>query len=205
MLPLGERDARGDLRGAGFEVLRLDCASELGRREVTLFGNGTVRLREGPPGQELMGLAGLNPDELDGALNRLRAEDLSEATRLPRGVDGPWIEKCLLALQLPGGKLDSFRFGRYDTLPLSLSRVLSIAREMGEKVAALEGSEQLPDDYEPKEWDVLKRIDGSRYRVVGFTVDGQGVELLGLDQPITLYARKDQLRNEFVAVLSRGR
>src|SRR5262249_19855434 len=29
------------------EVLRLDCASKIGRREVTLFGNGTIRLRDG--------------------------------------------------------------------------------------------------------------------------------------------------------------
>jgi hypothetical protein len=187
------------------EVLRLDCANELGRREVTLFGNGTVRLRDGAPGKELMGLAELNPDEMQGAVNRLKGEDLSEAKRLPKGVEGVWVEKCMLALQLPDQPLQVFHFGRYDTLPLGLSRVLQVAQDLAAKVPDVHGSEQLPHDYEPKEWDVLKRIDGNRYRIVGFTWDGQGVELLGIEQPITLFVRKDALRNEFVAVLSRGR
>ena len=39
------------------EVLRYGCANEVGHREVTLFRNGTVRLFDGPPGEELMGLA----------------------------------------------------------------------------------------------------------------------------------------------------
>src|SRR5215217_1069964 len=54
------------------EVVRLECASDLGRREVTLFGNGTVRLREGLRGkEEALGLAELDPAELAGALARL--------------------------------------------------------------------------------------------------------------------------------------
>ncbi len=187
------------------EVLRYDCASELGRREVTLFGNGTIRLREGPLGKELMGLAELNPDEREGAVNRLKAEDLSEAKQLPKGLEGAWIEKCMLALQLPGQPIQVFHFGRYDTLPLGISRVVQVAQDLAAKVPALKGDEELPHDYEPKEWDVLKRVDGYPYRVVGFTWDGQGIEMLGLEQPITLFVRKDQLRNEFVAVLSRGR
>lgn len=203
LLALPALGAPVDLRSV--EVLRLDCANELGRREVTLFGNGTVRLRDGAPGKELMGLAELNPDEMQGAVNRLKGEDLSEAKRLPKGIEGVWIEKCMLALQLPDQPIQVFHFGRYDTLPLALSRVVLIARELAEKVPDLHGTEHLPEDYEPKEWDVLKRIDGNRYRVVGFTWDGQGIEMLGLEQPITLYVTKDQLRNEFVAVLSRGR
>lgn len=192
-----------DLRS--LEVVRHDCANDLGRREVTLFGNGTVRLREGPPGKELMGLAELNPDELRGALNRLKAEDLSEAKRLPKGIEGAWIERCMLALQLPGQPLQLFHFGRYDTLPLPLSRVLQVVQDVAAKVTNLHGDEQLPVDYEAKAGDVLERIDGSRYRLVGFTWDGQGVEFLGLEQPITIYVRRDQLRAEFVTVVSRGR
>ena len=203
LLALPALGAPVDLRSV--EVLRLDCASKLGRREVTLFGNGTVRLRDGVPGKELMGLAELNPDEMQGAVNRLQGEDLSEAKRLPKGIEGDWIEKCMLALKLPDQPIQVFHFGRYDTLPLALSRVVLIAKELAEKVPDLHGSEHLPEDYEPKVWDVLKRIDGNRYRVVGFTWDGQGIEMLGLEQPITLYVSKDQLRNEFVAVLSRGR
>ncbi len=147
------------------EVLRLDCANRLGRREVTLFGNGTIRLRDGPIGKEWMGLAELNPDELQGTLRRLEQEDLADATDLPAGVAGDWVEKCDLVL---------------------------------------DDAEQLPEHYEPRFGDILKRADGNRYRVVNFTSDKRGVELDGIDQPLYLIVLKEQMRLEFVALVSRA-
>jgi hypothetical protein len=187
-----------------FEVLRYECANELGRREVTLFLNGTVRLRDGAPGKEALGLGELNPDELDGAIHRLEEEDLSEARRLPSGIEGQWIEKCMLALQLPDKPIQVFHFGRYDTLPLALSRVLRVAEDVAAKVPDLKGDEQLPSDYEPRVGDVLKRIDNNLYKIHGISDDKQGMEMQGVVQPLTIYIRRDQLRMEFVAVVSRG-
>ncbi|HEX7183714.1 MAG TPA: hypothetical protein VF756_17915 [Thermoanaerobaculia bacterium] len=188
-----------------FEVLRYDCASELGRREVTFFLNGTVRLREGPPGKEDMGLAELNPDQRDGAVRRIKEEDLSEARNLPRGVDGSWVEKCMLAIQLPDKPIQVFHFGRYDTLPLNLSRVVRVAEDLGAEVKSLQGSEELPPDYEPQRMDVLKRVDGHLYRIIRFTDDGKGIELQGTEQPLALYVHRDQLRLEFVKLVSRAK
>jgi hypothetical protein len=187
------------------EVLRLDCASRLGRREVTLFGNGTIRLRDGPIGKEWMGLAELGPEELQGTLRRLGEEDLSDASHLPQGVVGEWIEKCDLALALPGGKRQKFFYGRYDTLPLGLYRVQRVAEELADKVALLRDVEVLPEHYEPRLGDVLKRTDGMRYRVANFTSDRKGVELDGLDQPLHLIVLKEQMRMEFVGIVSRER
>jgi len=187
------------------EVLRFDCASRLGRREVTLFGNGTIRLRDGPIGKEWMGLAELGPDELQGTLRRLGEEDLSDAAHLLPGVEGDWIEKCDLVLELPGRQRQKFFYGRYDELPASLFRIQRIAEELGAKVALLGDAEQLPARYEPRLGDVLKRTDGNRFRVVNFTSDRKGVELDGLDQPLHLVVLKEQMRMEFVAILSRER
>jgi hypothetical protein len=184
------------------EVLRFECASSLGRRSVTLFLNGTVRLKDGPSGNEAMGLAELNPDELQGALNRLGEEDLSEARHLARGLEGEWVEKCMLALHLPGGADQVFHFGRYDTLPLGLSRIVRVAEDMAAKVPDL-NKEELPADYEPRRGDVLKRSDGNLYRVHGIADDKQGLEMQGVVQPLTIYIRRDQLRLEFVALVSR--
>jgi hypothetical protein len=201
-LPAGAAKPEDEPRS--FEVLRYDCANELGRREITLFLNGTVRLRDGAPGKELMGLGELNPDELDGALHRLAAEDLSEAQRLPSGVEGQWVEKCMLALHLPDKPIQVFHFGRYDTLPLNLSRVVRVAEDVAVEVPDLKGDEQLPVNYVPAVGDVLKRIDGNLYRVHGISDDKQGMELQGTVQPLTIYIRVDQLRMEFVAVVSRA-
>jgi hypothetical protein len=187
------------------EVLRLDCGNRLGRREVTLFGNGTIRLRDGPIGKEWMGLAELGPEELQGALRRLGQEDLSDAAELPQGVAGDWIEKCDLVLELPGKPRRKFFYGRYDTLPLSLFHVQGIAEELAARVAVLRDAEQLPEHYEPRLGDVLKRVDGTRYKVVNFTSDRKGVELDGLDQPLYLIVLKEQMRMEFVALVSRAK
>jgi hypothetical protein len=186
-----------------FEVLRLDCGDELGRREVTLFGNGTVRLRDGPLGKEWMGLAELGPDEMQGALRRLAKEDLSDAAHLPLGVLGDWIERCDLALHLPGTKPQKFHFGRYDTLPLSLSEVVRVTSDLAAKVESRKGKEQLPESYQPRLGDLVKRIDGQLYRVANFTSDKKGVELDGVDQPLHIIILRDHFRREFVALISR--
>jgi hypothetical protein len=187
------------------EVLRLDCASRIGRREVTLFGNGTIRLRDGPIGKEWMGLAELAPEELAGTLRRLAQEDLADASRVPPGVAGDWVEKCDLVLELPGQPARKFFYGRYDPLPLGLYHVQRLAEELAGKVAVLRGAERLPERYEPRLGDVLKRTDGSHYRVVNFTSDRKAVELDGLDQPLHLVVLKEQMRLEFVAIVSRER
>jgi hypothetical protein len=187
------------------EVLRLDCANTLGRREVTLFGNGTIRLREGKPGEELMGLSELGTGEYQGFVERLKAESLAEVGRLLPGVEGDWVEQCMLALNLPDRPPRVLHFGRYDTLPLPLAHLLLIVQDMAAKVTTLEGMERLPDHYEPHLHDVLRRVDGNLYRVAGFTVDGKGVELHGVYQPVALYVQRDQLRMEFEALVSRRR
>jgi hypothetical protein len=186
------------------EIVRLECASDLGRREVTLFGNGTVRLREGLRGkEEAMGLAELDARELAGALARLAGEDLSEVRRLPSGVEGTWVERCILELALPDVPARSFRFGRYDTLPLPLSRVLRVVEDLAAEVLDLHGPTELPAGYSPEPGDVLRRADGQLFEIYAFTTDNKGLELWGVDQPLTLYVPVTEVRREFVALVTR--
>ena len=198
-LPLGAAES-----DRAIEVLRYGCANELGHREITLFLNGTVRLLDGPPGKELMGLEELSPEELDGAVNRLAAEDLSETQRhMPSSVTGPYIERCELHLLLPDRKPQVFRFTHYDALPLSLSRILQVAKDLEAKVEDLRGVEVLPADYVARKHDVLKRRDGMRYKIIRFTPDNRAVELQGLDQPLYIFVLREEMHTEFVALLSR--
>jgi hypothetical protein len=187
------------------EILLLDCANSLGRREVTLFGNGTIRVRDGKAGEELMGLAELGTAEYQAFIERLKGESLSEVGRLVQGIEGDWIERCMLSLALPDQAPRVLHFGRYDTLPLPLSRILQVSQDLAAKVTILEGAERLPDDYVPHLHDVLRRVDDNLYRVVGFTLDGRGVELHGVYQPIAIYVQRDQFRMEFKALVTRRR
>jgi hypothetical protein len=190
-----------------FEVVRYDCTTDSNRREVTLFANGTIRLRQGQIGNEWMGLTELGPDELQGFLNRFSGEDLSESPNPEKGVEGAWIERCELRLQLPGKPLQTYHFGHYDPLALNLSRVVHIAEELVEKVPVVKNTDngELPADYDPQPGDVLKRVgDGALFQVVTLTSDGKGVELRGMDLPLELYVQKAEMRRHFTDLVSRG-
>jgi hypothetical protein len=188
-----------------WEVVRFDCVTDTTRHEITFFGNGTVRVRDGLIKHEWMGLAELGPDEVQAFLNRLSGEDLTESTSPERGVEGNWVERCELRLQLPGKALQTYRFGHYDPLGLNLSRVVRIVEEIGGKVQLVKDSDELPADYVPTPGDVLKRVgDGALFRIIAFTADKQGIELQGVDLPLEVYIPKDQVRQQFTALVSRG-
>src|SRR4029077_5898743 len=103
--------------------------------------NGTIRVKDGLIKHEWMGLAELGPDELQGFVNRLSEEDLSQSASPEKGVEGNWVERCELRLQLPGKELKTFHFGYYDPLGLTLSRVVRIALELGEKVPVVKDAD----------------------------------------------------------------
>lgn len=185
-------------------VTRLDCRSEIGHREITLFANGTIRVREGLGEEGTMALGELGPEELRSYLRRLAEIDLSEVPGETGGVEGEWVERCRLELALGEDAGRTMEFSRYDALPLSLQRLRRILEELGDRVSvAEEGVEHLPSGYRPRPGDVLRRADGELFEVRGFTADGRGVELQGIDQPLTLYVAVDDLRGEFVALVSR--
>ncbi len=200
-----------DLRSV--EVVEYDCSSEIGRRRMTLFGNGTVRLQTwaGESPEPVMRLKELNPDELIGFVNRLREVDLSESEESRASPVGDWIQKCTLELDLhelaAGDGEDRgptrFEFGPYDSVSLALSRVVAIADEMA--VAAEEQAlvGNFPVGYEPLPGDILERSDGALFEVVAFTSDQRGVELLGVDQPMVVYVLRDELIGEFISLVER--
>jgi hypothetical protein len=84
--------------GRGDVLLRRDCRSAIAREEVTLFGNGTVRLRSGPLGEERMVLVEVTRDEVESLVAALRAEDFAEAGAGSAGPEGDWVERCVLEL-----------------------------------------------------------------------------------------------------------
>ena len=206
------------------ELLGLECYSHIGRRQIVLFANGTVRLKESsePPSdvdlvgdlgplvepQQRMALREMGPEELDDLLRRLRAEDLSEVSEEDQGggLDGSWVDRCRLDLELPATPARHYRFGRYDSLPLSFSRVVRTIEALAADMDAPEGPrESLPKGYQPDLGDRLQRVDGEVFEVVGLTADGKGVEMQGQGQPLTLFVAVDQLRGEFPVLVSRGR
>lgn len=196
--PAPEEDLRGRL------LVDYDCRSEIDRRAVSLFANGTIRLWTEGLGEKSVRLAELAPYELRGFVNRLAEEDLSETDAETLSPEGDWIERCTLRLTLLDRPAETFLLDRYGSLSLALSRVMTVVRELGERVERDSPVDRhLPAGYIPKTGDVLERKDGELFRVQGYTLDKRGVELSGTEQPLTLYHTLDELQREFVALISR--
>jgi len=181
------------------ELLDYECRSELGRRRVTLFANGTVRVWDGLHESQRMTLGELGPDELAAFLRRLRAEDFSEVSPVA-GTEGEWVERCALRLALAGQPARRYAFGRYDSLPLALASTVRLADEIALVALPLD---RLPAGYEPRPGDVLRRVDGVLFQVIRRTADGEGLELVGKEQPLVIFVRPEDLRAEFDALVSR--
>ena len=59
---------------------------------------------------------------------------------------------------------------------------------------------RLPRDYAPRFGDILINTEGKRYRVLGITCDGKGLEVESLDEPIRIFYQLTDLRTVFVSV-----
>jgi hypothetical protein len=182
------------------EWFRYDCRSELSSEDVTLFGNGTVRLRRGLDGRRVMQLAELEPSELADWRARLEELSFEEVDRFGAGVSGEWVDQCTIETALPARESQRLRFHRLDSLSLDLQRAVDLGRELIDLASLRAPYSGLPRDYEPEPGDILRRGIGGVFEVVGFTSDGRGVELVGLDQPLQIYVALADLRQVFVSL-----
>ena len=181
------------------ELVDHRCVGELAEDRLTLFANGTVRLRERVAERETMLLAELERRELDGFVARLLEVDLSEAASLRSGITGEWISQCGLSMTLPDRPAEFFRYGRFDVLPHALETVRQVLGELETLARTRASHGALPEGYQPHPGDFVRRTDGELFEVIGLTADGHGVELNGIDQPVTIYVALADFRAVFVA------
>ncbi len=182
------------------ELIDHHCMSELNSTELTLFANGTLRLRERIDDRKTMLLAELEPEELEVFVRRLGEVDLSEAESSRGGVGGEWVEQCALTVNLEGRSKVFLRYSRFDIVALGIKQAEGVLADLDQlgRIRALHGT--LPADYDPKIGDFLSRVDGTIFEVVGFTSDNRGVELSGVNQPVTIYVSREEFRNVFGAL-----
>ncbi|MEM7048080.1 MAG: hypothetical protein AAF604_00385 [Acidobacteriota bacterium] len=179
------------------EWARWSCESSDHRRDLTLFANGTVRLKAGPPGEERMGLGELDPEDLEDYRRKLSAIDLTATDVGGKGPEGDQVELCRVALGLPEEPPFVATYRRFDSPSLALQRVVTILETLLDRVGPPRGEDRLPAGYEPRIGDVLRRVDGARFEVVSFTADGRGVELRGRDLPLIIYVEPAEMARLF--------
>jgi len=189
-----------DLRSV--ELLRESCASRIGSRDLTLFGNGTVRLREGLAGETSMQLGELGAPELEAFRRRLAEIDFEATEVVARGPEGDWLDRCRLAVELEPGADHELEYGRFDSGSLELEKLRRILEDLIAVARTSGASGAIPASYEPRLGDRLRRADGAIFEVVGFTLDGRGVELISDDPPLTLFVDRENLRTLFESLVS---
>lgn len=186
------------------EVFLVRCESSISRRDITLFGNGTVRLRQGPLDQQDLYLYDLDPPALASVRRQIEQafdDDEEVFQRLPPSLlDGDWVETCTVRVELEDRRRYTFDFARYDVPPLEVARLLLLAENLAELTRPLAPPAQLPKDYRPRPGDVLIDAAGHRYRVISLTSDKKGVELEPQHQPLRIFQAIDSLRQVFVGV-----
>lgn len=186
------------------ELLHYNCSSALSRRDITLFANGTVRLRQGPPDARELYLDELLREELDSYVTQLRAIlSSAEAPAADLPADAPageWVEECEISLALPGAKPASFAISAYGIPPLVVTRLIDLAEDMADFTRPPALVERLPRGYRPRPGDVLQGADGGRYRVVDLTTDELGVELVELGSPVMIVVPVAELGELFSAL-----
>lgn len=179
-------------------LLASDCRTETARREVTLFANGTIRIRTGRGATREMRLAELGRSELDAYVARLDEIEFDDLASSSPGLEGDWVEDCRLVLDLPGGERRLFEYGPYDSIPLGWKHVLLIVDDLLEELETSRLADGRVRGYAPEPGDILlRRSDGARYEVLGMTLEGSGVELQGLDEPMTVFIQLDHLLEQF--------
>ncbi len=197
-----QADLRADMLGRSVEVFALDCVNDYYRREITLFGNGTIRVKEGYLEAPEMWLGELDRYTTDALIEQLQRQDLREVEPTSRTVVGDWVETCTFTLDLPGEDTQVFTFRRLDALSLPLQKALSVAITtlgMIDRTRPPSSRSDLPRGYIPQIGDVLVAADGREFRVHGFTTGNVAVELIGVEQPVVLYVSVTDLGGVFIS------
>lgn len=190
------------------ELMRWDCQDEIGRHGVTLFANGTIRARRGPWDDQELRLEELGPLELGRYVVRLREiradRGFPEQLQVRGGVAGRWIGQCRIALDLPGSEPVTLEVGSLDVLPHPLQQIRQLAEELESFTRPLRPPSRLPAEYEPRVGDVLVDSSGQGFRIIRWTLDGEGVEMDSLDGSRRIYMLASELPETFVRLESRG-
>lgn len=186
------------------ELVRRECRAVIDTEDVTLFANGTVRLISQHQDERTVQLTELTPDEVEGFVRRVREVDLSEEQAASVTLQGDWVEQCELYLDVdPDLEPRRYRFGRYDSLSLALSRINRVTDDLLQVVVERAPTVGLPHGYVPQPGDILERVDGVLFEVIGLTGDKKGIELIGVEQPLTIYVLNEAVGQQFKALVKR--
>jgi hypothetical protein len=115
-------------------------------------------------------------------------------------AEGRWVERCEVRLALPDAAEWSYRFSAYEVAPLELGSLIQVADDLAENAKPVASRDEIRAGYRPAPGDVLRTAEGQRFRVVRKTSDGRGLELQGLDSPLSIFVPFDAIGEAFAVL-----
>ena len=112
-------------------------------------------------------------------------------------MEGPVLRRWTLSVALPGASPRSYEGSGVQVVPLALGNALTIVEDL--KLALLEGVREV-DPFEAREpviGDLLLDPEGGRWEVRGIDGEAHSLQLKGLDQPMTRYVKREDLKKVF--------
>lgn len=192
----------------GWELFRHFCGNTLGRRELSVFLDGTLRFRVRDKSGDEVKLGELSSATLTRIYSQVREtiRGLGREDRIwlqnpgQRGFSGELQQVCGIDIRLPDEPIKSFRFSPMEITPLWLGQLRQLAEELSERAEPLT-SNGLPQGYAPRFGDVLRRRDGILFRFVGLTSDGKAWMVEQIGQPVTTYYPASEIGTLFIALV----
>jgi hypothetical protein len=178
-------------------VVRENCTSRLAIQDLTLFANGTLRLRQGEVATPTMILHELTPDRLRQYVDRLARVELGDAEANASGPQASWDEVCTLELELPGREPRRFRYERLAAGDYGTIGVRRIVEDLLDEIEESASPSEIPASYRPRTGDRLERNDGVVFEVDGMTTDNKGVQLTSVDGRFTMFVPLERVPWEF--------
>jgi hypothetical protein len=174
--------------------------SKEGYERLTLFSDGTLVWKTSQDGQDDVRRKPIASEETDFYCQYFARDEFWALSADSRsGLTGDLVTESRVILTRPNGSRKALRF----------DELSSFSPEASALRASLQGLRNLfTDRLAPASsftaaklstGTVLRRFDGSRFRVVRVIADKEVVELAGVTDPITYYLRLSEMRFQFAA------
>jgi hypothetical protein len=167
---------------------------------VTLFPDGMVvwHSRGGTAGERLVRQQ-LFPEEMAVYLDALTASKIAALKEgdYGGGMEGPVMARWTLRVTPPGVPTRTYTGSGLQAVPLEVGTVLAIADDL--RTALRDDKRQVDpfDAREPRVGDILVEPNGDRWTVCGTDPDHGSLHFQGIDQPLTRYVKREDLKKVF--------
>jgi hypothetical protein len=163
---------------------------------LSLFRDGmAVWNFKRPAAPDLLLKQQLSPEEVKVYLDALRASGIAAARETPPStMSGQHVRTWTLAVALPGAPARTFAGSDLQAPTLAMGTALRLVRDLSDTLLTKWRDTDPFQERAPAQGDRLKGYDEHTYEVRRYVSEREQYELAGVDQPMTYYIKKGELK-----------